>query len=127
MGHVGKKKKSLIFYLSKSSHIAAQKKIERKLTFLRNTTNVNRYQLLTTLAYVLDSSASTQTSVMVFSEHSKIQLSQLNAYKYTKNKISSTRKHLIVHTSISTTSCCSSTESFLAPQKNTTGNINTQA
>lgn len=57
MGHVGKKK-SLIFYLSKSSHIAAQKKIERKLTFLRNTTNVNRYQLLTTLAYVLDSSAS---------------------------------------------------------------------
>lgn len=85
MGCIGKKK-SLIFYLSKSSHIAAQKKIERKLTFLRNTTNVNRYQLLTTLAYVLDSSASTQTSVMVFSEHSKIQLSQLKAYKYTKIK-----------------------------------------
>lgn len=35
---------------------------------------------------------------MVFSEHSKIQLNQLNAYKYTKIKTPRARKYAIAHT-----------------------------
>lgn len=54
---------------------------------------------------------------MVFSEHSKIQLNQLNAYKYTKIKTPCARKYPIAHTLCldrDTTSCQDSTESFLA-------------